>query len=175
MWICCPLCRVWSLHLQHYGTIQLVRGFGSIILPIAGGGLINTGSPKEGRFCKTKRLEVVDGDGSLSHIMRLPSCQTRPSMRRIWSEMFQTREQHNLKALTTFSNLSKSIPTVKITGKSRGKYATTQTQRNEYVFFCHVISQAFTRWRSVSDGNLNAVTRRPEEMPIVPQKPNLKA
>ena len=30
-----------------------------------GGGLINAGSPKEGRFCKTKRLVVVDGDGSL--------------------------------------------------------------------------------------------------------------
>ena len=29
-----------------------------------GGGLINACSLKEGRFCKTKRLEVVDGDGS---------------------------------------------------------------------------------------------------------------
>ena len=29
-----------------------------------GGGLINAGSPKEGRFCETKRLVVVDGDGS---------------------------------------------------------------------------------------------------------------
>ena len=29
-----------------------------------GGDLINAGSPKEGRFCKTKRLVVVDGNGS---------------------------------------------------------------------------------------------------------------
>ena len=29
-----------------------------------GGGLINAGIPKEGRFCKTKRLVVVDGDDS---------------------------------------------------------------------------------------------------------------
>ena len=41
-----------------------------------GGGLINAGSPKEGRFCRTKRLVVVDGDGSLWHNMRLPSFQT---------------------------------------------------------------------------------------------------
>ena len=62
------------------------------------------------------------------------------------------------------------ILTVKTTGKSRGKSATTQ--RNEYCFFCHVISRAFVRWRSVSDGNPKTVTRRPEEMPSVPQKPN---
>ena len=82
MWICYSLCRTWSLHWQHYGRIRLVRSFGSITLPIAGlhcivnarngacsapnkgGGLINAGSPKEGRFCKTKRLVEVDGDGS---------------------------------------------------------------------------------------------------------------
>ena len=29
-----------------------------------GGGLINACSPKEGRFCETKRLVVVNGDGS---------------------------------------------------------------------------------------------------------------
>ena len=53
-----------------------------------GGGLVNAGSPKEGTFCKTKRLVVVDGDGSLWHNKRQPSFQTRPTMRRIWSEMF---------------------------------------------------------------------------------------
>ena len=37
----------------------------------------NAGSSKEGRFCETKRLVVVDGDGSLGHHMRLPSFQTR--------------------------------------------------------------------------------------------------
>ena len=49
----------------------------------------------------------------------------------------------------------------------------TREQRNEcYVFFCHVInSRAFVRWRSVSDGSPNTVTRRPEKMPSVPQKP----
>ena len=38
MWMCYPLsvCHAWSLHWQQYGRIQLVRGFGSIILPIAG-------------------------------------------------------------------------------------------------------------------------------------------
>ena len=29
-----------------------------------GGDMINAGSPKEGRFCKTKRFVVVDGDDS---------------------------------------------------------------------------------------------------------------
>ena len=104
MWICHPSCRAWSLHWQHYDRIQLVRGFGSIILPIAGGGLINAGSPKEGRFCKTKHLVVVDGDGSLWHNMRLPSCQTRPSMRRIWSEMFLKRTTQ----FESYDNISKS-------------------------------------------------------------------
>ena len=66
------------------------------------------------------------------------------------------------------------ILTVKTTGKSRGKSATTQ--RNEYYcFFRHVISRAFVRWRSVTDGNLKTVTGRPEEMPSVPQNPIRKA
>jgi len=134
MWIHYPLCRAWSLHWQHYDRIQLVRGFGSIILPIAGGGLINAGSPKEGRFCKTKRFVVVDGDGSLWHNMRLPSFQTRPTMRRIWSEMFLTPENNTVWKLWQLSIIYLSriimILTVKTTGKSRWKSATTQIRHN---------------------------------------------
>ena len=178
MWICYSSCRARSLHWQRYDRIQLVRDFGSIILPIAEEGLINAGSPKGERFCKTKHLVVVDGDGSLWHNMRLPSCQTRPSMRRIWSEMFLKPENHTVWKLWQLSIIYLSqimmILTVKTTGKSRGKSATTQ--RNEYCFFfCRVISWAFVRWRSVSDGNAKTVTRRSEEMPSVPQKPNHKA
>ena len=66
------------------------------------------------------------------------------------------------------------ILTVKTSVKFRGKSATTQ--RNEYYgFFCYVISRAFVRWRSVSDGNLKTVTQRPEEMPSLPQNPIRKA
>ena len=69
------------------------------------------------------------------------------------------------------------ILTVKTTGKSRGKSATTHSIRHNsekriLFFFCHVISRAFVRWRSVSDSNPKTVTRRPEEMPSVHQKPN---
>ena len=65
------------------------------------------------------------------------------------------------------------ILTVKTTGKS----ATTQVHHNSekriLCFFCHVISHVICHvWRSVSDGNPKTVTRRPEELPSVPQKPN---
>ena len=63
------------------------------------------------------------------------------------------------------------ILTVKTTGKSRGKNP-PQLRETNIVVFCHVISRAFVRWRSVSDGNPKTVTRRPEEIPSVPQKPN---
>jgi len=99
-----------------------------------GGGLINAGSPKEGRFCKTKRFVVVDGDGSLWHNMRLPSFQTRPTMRRIWSEMFLTPENNTVWKLWQLSIIYLSriimILTVKTTGKSRWKSATTQIRHN---------------------------------------------
>ena len=99
-----------------------------------GGGLINAGSPKEGRFCKTKRLVVVDGNGSLWRYMRLPSFQTRPTMRRIWSEMFLKPENNTVWKLWQLSIIYLSriimILTVKTTGKSRGKSATTQIRHN---------------------------------------------
>ena len=66
------------------------------------------------------------------------------------------------------------ILTVKTSVKFRGKSVTTQTNEH-YGFFCHLISRAFVRWRSVSDGNLKTVTRRLEEMPSVPQNPIPKA
>ena len=55
------------------------------------------------------------------------------------------------------------ILTVKTTGKSRGKNP-PQLRETNIVVFCHVISRAFVRWRSVSDGNPKTVTRRPEEI-----------
>ena len=61
-----------------------------------GGDLINAGSLKEGRFCKTKCPVVVDGDGSHWHNMPLPLFQTRPTMRRIWSEMFLKPENNTV-------------------------------------------------------------------------------
>ena len=147
MWICYPLCRAWSLHWQHYGRIQLVRGRASLFgkrsqrslfstLQI-GRGLINAGSPKEGRFCKTKRLVVVGDDGSLWHNMRLPSFQTRPTMRRIWSEMFLKPENNTVWKLWQLSIIYLSriimILTVKTTGKSRRKSSTTQ--KSNIMFF----------------------------------------
>ena len=113
------------------------------------------------------------------HNMRLPSFQTRPTMRRIWSEMFLKPENNTVWKLWQLSIIYLSrfiriLTTVKTTGKSRGKSATIQ--RNEYYgFFCHVISRVFVRWRSVSDGNPKTVTRRPEEMPSVTQNPIRKA
>ena len=94
-----------------------------------GGGLINAGSPKEGRFCKTKRFVVVDGDGSLWHNMRLSSFQTRPTRRRIWSKMFLKPENNTVCKLWQLSIIYLSriivILTVimKTTGKFRGKSA----------------------------------------------------
>ena len=112
MWICYPLCRAWSLHWQQNTTHKSLwvdniahcraslfgnRSQRSLFSTFQiGEGLINAGSPKEGRFCKTKRLVVVDGDGSLWHNMRLPSFQTRPTMRRIWSEMFLKPENNTV-------------------------------------------------------------------------------
>ena len=99
-----------------------------------GGDLINVGSPKEERFCKTKRLVEVDGDGSLWHNMRLPSFQTRPTMQRIWSEMFLKPENNTVWKLKQLSIIYLSriimILTVKTKGKSRGKSATTQIRHN---------------------------------------------
>ena len=64
----------------------------------------------------------------------------------------------------------------KIQGKIRHYINPPQLRETNIVFFfCYLISRAFVRWRSVSDGNLKIVTRRPEEMPSVPQKPNRKA
>ena len=50
------------------------------------------------------------------------------------------------------------ILTVKTAGKSRGKNP-PQLRETNIVVFCHVISRAFVRWRSVSDGNPKTVTR----------------
>ena len=99
-----------------------------------GGGLVNAGSYKEGKFCKTKRVVVVDGDGSLWHNMRLPSFQTRPKMPRIWSEMFLKPQNNRAWELWQLSIIYLRriimILTVKTTGKSRGKSATTQIRHN---------------------------------------------
>ena len=66
--------------------------------------------------------------------MRLPSFQTRPTMRRIWSEMFLRPENNTVWRLWQLSIIHISriimILTVKTTAKSRGTSATTQ--RNKY-------------------------------------------
>ena len=99
-----------------------------------GGDLIHAGSLKEGRFCKTKRLVVVDGYGSHWHNMRLPSFQTWPTMRRIWSEMFLKLENNTVWKLWQLSIIYLSlfimILTVKTSGESRGKSATTQAEHS---------------------------------------------
>ena len=108
-------------------------------------------APKRGDFVRPNAFVVVDGDGSLWHNMRLPSFQTRPTMRRIWSEMFLKPENNTVWKLWQLSIIYLSriimILTVKTTGKSRGKSATTQIRHNRrircYCFFCHVISRAF--------------------------------
>ena len=153
MWIRYPLCRAWSLHWQYYGRILLVRDFGSIILPIAGlHCLVNVrnaacsapskyekawsmqAGPKRGDFVRPKHLVVVDGDGSLWNNMRLPSFQTRPTSRSTWSEMFLKPENKTVWKLWQLSIIYISriimILTVKTTGKSRGKSATTQIRHN---------------------------------------------
>ena len=151
MRICYPLCRAWSLHWQHLmAEYNSLEGLGDNIIHCRasligkhsqlslfstlqiGGGLINTGSPKERRFCKTKRLVVVNGDGNLWHNMRLSLFQTGPTMRRIWSETFLKPENNTVRKPWQLSIIYPSriimILNVKTTGKSRGKSATTQTR-----------------------------------------------
>ena len=86
--------------------------------------------------------------------MRLPSFQTRPTMRRIWSEMFLKQENNTVWKLRQLSIIYFSriimILIVKTTGKFRGKSVTSQ--RNEYCFFS-AMWLAFVRWRLMSDGN----------------------
>ena len=101
MWICYPLCRttckrLWVDNAAHCRASLFGKRSQRSLFSILqiGGGLINAGSPKEGRFCRTKRLVVVDGDGSLWHNMQLPSFQSRPTMRRIWSNMFLKPENN---------------------------------------------------------------------------------
>ena len=170
MLTCYSLCRAWSLHWQHYGRIQLVRGFGSMILPNRaslfgkrwqrrlfstfkiGGGLINAGNPKDGRFWETRRLVVVDGDATAF----VPnSTNNAKSLKR---NVSQTWEQHSLKGLKTFNNISKSNHSDayrennrKTQRKIRHYIDPPQLKETNIVFFCHVISRAFVRWRSVSE------------------------
>ena len=69
------------------------------------------------------------------------------------------------------------ILSVKTTGKSRATQSIANSsinyaQRNEYLFFSamRLAEHSFGGARCPT-----AVTRRPEEMPSVPQKPNRKA
>ena len=134
--------------------------------------------PERGEIMLDQTLYiVVDGDGSLWHNVRSPSFQTRPIMGRIWSEMSLRPETNTVWRLWQLSIIYLSRIILILTVKQQENpeenpplHKSATSQRNEYyVFLCHVTSWAFARWRSMSDGNLKTVTRRPEEMPSVPQ------
>ena len=62
--------RLWVDNIAHYrgyrASLFGERSQRSLFSSLQiGEGLSNAGSPKEGRFYKTKRFVVVDGDGSL--------------------------------------------------------------------------------------------------------------
>ena len=172
MWICYPLCRttrkrLWVDNADHCRASLFGKRSQRSLFSILQiwGGLINAGSPKEGRLCSTKRLVVVDGDGSLWHNMWLPSFQSRPTMRRIWSNMFLKPENNIVWKLWQLSIIYLCwIIMIYLMWKQQDnpeenpsralhKSATTQRNKNYVFFFYHGITRAFVHSHLVSDGN----------------------